>query len=70
MLWSDKDFEYCKLDEHWQGNITEEVSIEPKRIFRAYLENWEDVQFNRKGDDIHAAWVLAKYEGLGFYDDI
>ncbi len=35
VLWSDKDFEYCKLDEHWQGNITEEVSIEPKRVFRA-----------------------------------
>ena len=55
MLWSDKDFEYCKLDEHWQGNVTEEVSIEPKRVFRAYLENCDDVQFNHKGDDIHAA---------------
>ena len=31
-------------------------------------EDWEDVQFGRKGDDIHAARVSAKYEGLMFYD--
>ena len=46
-----------------------EVSIEPKIVFHAYLEDWEDVQFNSKGDDVHAAKVLAKYEGLGFYDE-
>ena len=44
----------------------EEVSIEPKRVFHAYLEDWEDVQFNSKGDDVHAAKVLAKYEGWDF----
>ena len=69
VLWCDEDFEYCKLDEYCQGNITEEVSIEPKRVFHAYLEDWEDVQFNSKGDDVHAAKVSAKYEGLGFYDE-
>ena len=45
VLWCDEDFEYCKLDEYCQENITEEVSIEPKRVFHAYLEDWEDVQF-------------------------
>jgi hypothetical protein len=28
-----------------------------------------DVQFNSKGDDVHAARVLAKYEGLGLYEE-
>ena len=68
VLWSDEDFKYCKLDEYCQGNIMEEVTIEPKRVSHAYLEDWEDVQFNSKGDDVHAAKVLTKYEGLGFYD--
>ena len=44
------------------------MSFEPKRVFHAYLEDWEDLQFNSKGDDDHAARVLAKSEGLGFYD--
>ena len=69
VLWSDEDFEYCKLDEFCQGNITDEITIETKRVFHAYLEDWEDVQFNSKGDDVHAARVSAKYEGLGFYDE-
>ncbi len=68
VLWCDEDFEYCKLDEYCQGNIMEEVSIEPKRVFCAYFEDWQDVQFNSKWGDVHAARVLAKYEGLGFYD--
>ena len=63
-----EDFEYCKLDEYCQGNITQETTNEPMRVFHAYLEDWEDVQFNSKEDDVHAARVSAKYEGLGFYD--
>ena len=43
VLWSDEDFEYCKLDEYCQGNIMEEVTIQPKRVFHAYLEVYEDV---------------------------
>ena len=27
------------------------------------------MQFNSKWNDVHAARVLAKYEGLGFYDE-
>ena len=42
--------------------------MEPARVFLCYLEDWEDVQFNRKGDDVHAARVSAKYGGLMFYD--
>jgi hypothetical protein len=69
VLWSDEDFQYCKLDEYCQGDITEDIVIEPKRVFHAYLEEWEDMQFNSKGNDVHAARVSAKYEGLGFYDE-
>jgi len=35
VLWSDEDFEYCKLDEFCQGNITDEITIEIKRVFHA-----------------------------------
>ena len=69
VLWTDEDFEYCKLDEYCHGNILEDLTIEPTRVFHAYLEDWEDCQFGSKGDDVHAARVSAKYEGLGFYDE-
>ena len=45
VLWSDEDFQYCKLDEYCQGDISEDIVIEPKRVFHAYLEDWEDVRF-------------------------
>jgi hypothetical protein len=69
VLCSDEDFEYCKLDEYCQGNITEKVTIAPKRVFHVFLEYWEDVQFNSNGNDVHAARMSAMYEGLGFYDE-
>ena len=37
-------------------------------MFYAYKEDWEEVQFSSKGDDIHAARVLAKYGGLKYVD--
>jgi hypothetical protein len=32
------------------------------------LEDWEDVQFNNKGDEVHAARLSAKYGGIKFMD--
>ena len=68
VLWTDEDFEFCKLDHYCSGSLVEELVVEPSRVFHSYLEDWEDVQFGRKGDDIHAARVSAKYGGLMFYD--
>jgi hypothetical protein len=41
---------------------------EPIQIFRAYKEDWEKVQFDVKGDDVHTAEILAKYGGLKYID--
>ena len=68
VLWTYEDFEFCKLDHYCSGSLVEELVVEPARVFHCYLEDWEDVQFSRKGDDVHAARVSAKYEGLMFYD--
>ena len=68
VLWTDEDFEFCKLDHYCSGSLVEELVIEPARVFHCYLEDWEDVQFGRKGDDVHAARVSAKDGRLMFYD--
>jgi hypothetical protein len=61
VLWSDEDYEYCKLDCYCSGSIIEKLVTKEVRVFHAYLEDWEDVLFNSKGDDIHAAQISAKY---------
>ena len=33
------------------------------------MEDWEDVQFNSKGDEVHASRISAKYGGIKYYDD-
>jgi hypothetical protein len=38
------------------------------KSFPLFLEDWQDVQFGRKGDDVHPARVSAKYGWLIFYD--
>jgi hypothetical protein len=68
-LWTDEDFGFCKIDHYCAGNIVEELAMEPERVFHAFQEDWEDIQFGRKGDDVHAAKVSAKYGGLIYYDE-
>ena len=68
-MWTDEDFKFCKIDHYYDGNIVEELAMEPERVFHACQEDWEDIQFRRKGDDVHAAKVSAKYGGLIYYDD-
>jgi hypothetical protein len=70
MLWSDEDFEYCKLDEYCQGAITEEDTVEPKRVFHAYLTDWAVVQFNSKGDDVYAQGCRQSIRGWDFMTKI
>jgi hypothetical protein len=69
VLWTDEDFELCKLDKYGTWLVVEDLVEAPKRIFHAYLEDWEDIQFNSKGDDAHAARVSFKHGGLMYYDD-
>lgn len=38
------------------------------RVFYAYAEDWEDVQFSRTGDNIYAAKVSVKYEWLKYIE--
>ena len=37
-------------------------------MFRAWEEQWEKKQFNKKGDSRHAARVSTKNRGLKYYD--
>ena len=38
------------------------------RIFRAWEERWEKVQFDSLGDEKFAAQMSAKYEGLKWFE--
>lgn len=67
-MWSDEDYDYCKMDHYCLGSIIENLVTKDVRVLHAYLEDWEDVQFGSKGDDIHAARVLDKHDGLKFMD--
>jgi hypothetical protein len=66
-VWTDDDFVFLKLDNYCTGSITESI-VKPVRVVRLYKEAWECVQFDSKGDDIHAARLSAKYGGLKYID--
>ena len=38
------------------------------RVFHAYMEDWEKMQFNSKGDEVYAARVSAKCGGIKYID--
>ncbi len=42
----------------------ENPQLKEARVFHACLEDWENVQFGRMGDDVHPANVLTKCGGL------
>lgn len=41
ILWTDEDFEFCKIDHYCAGNIVEELAMQPERVFHAYHVDWE-----------------------------
>ena len=43
--------------------------MEPKQVIPAYQEDWEEVQFGRKGNNVHAANESAKYWGFMYCDE-
>ena len=68
VLWTDKDFKFCKLDNYLAAPVNQLLRQRIFRVFKAYREQWEKVQFGSKGDDIHEAMVCAKYGRLKYKD--
>ena len=66
VLWNDQDFEYCKLDHYCSGTIVDDLITKDVCVFNSYLEDWDDLQFNNKGDKVHAAKLSVKYGGIKF----
>jgi hypothetical protein len=68
VIWTDDDFKYCKLDSYCSESIIEKLKENEVRVFHAYMEDWEKMQFNSKGDEVYAARVSAKYGGIKYID--
>jgi hypothetical protein len=68
VLWTDEDFDYCNIDQYCEGSIVDKLRLKDARVFHAYLEDWENMQFGSKGNEGHAAKVSAKYGGLKYLD--
>ena len=64
-LWEDDDFENYN---NFCSKQLLEKPLSVTRIFRAWEEGWEKVQFNSAGDERFAARFSAKYEDLMWYD--
>ena len=60
-IWTDEDFVGSSDDENLQ------VDLKPKRIFKAYLEDWEHEAI-KKRDIINETKLLKKYGGLVWTD--
>jgi hypothetical protein len=74
-LWDDNDFASMKMDQYCREirdslgeSIDDEEEEQQMRIVRLWEETWESKQIAPRGDTIQEARLLAKYEGLKFYD--
>ncbi len=61
-VWTDDDFKIC--DDEVQD---EEVVTKPRRIFKAFLEDWEQDAITKR-DIVNEAKLLRKYGGLTWLD--
>jgi hypothetical protein len=68
VIWTNDDFKYCKLDSYCPENIIEKLKENEVRVFHAYMEDWEKIQFNSKGEEVYAVRVSAKYGGIKYID--
>lgn len=71
VVWDDDDFETLGLDAHClplDVAPDDEVKRRTTRIFRAWLESWEEVGTGPQGDPVLEQRVLRKYGGLKFID--
>jgi hypothetical protein len=53
-----------------QGNIAEELTLEPKRVFHAYLEDWEECQLVARGVMFMPLGCQQSMRGWGFMTKI
>ena len=60
VLWTEEDFKFCKIHSYCSSPMVAHLKSRQLRVFHAYKDDWEDVQFSLKGDDIHATEVSAK----------
>jgi hypothetical protein len=67
--WTDADFEFDLGLETWAGAPGDDVPVPevPKRIFRAWIEDWEWECMKHK-DPVSEAKLVQKYQGLRFVD--
>ncbi len=61
-IWIDDDFKIC--EDELQD---EEVVTKPRRIFKAFLEDWEEDAITKR-DIVNEAKLLKKYGGLTWLD--
>ena len=59
VIWTDDDFKYCKLDSYCSESIIKKLKENEVRVFHAYMEDWEKMQFNSKGDEVLSMVVLS-----------
>lgn len=67
VLSTDENFEYCIIDRYCQEAIYKKLQLKDKKI-HAYLVDWANVQFGRKGDDVPSVKALVKFGGLKYLD--
>ena len=66
VFWDDDDFKGLGLN-RYGIDIVSDVNIVSKKIFRAWLEDWEkDILLDN--DPVHEAKFLKKYGGVVWYD--
>ena len=66
-VWSDVDVAFEMGLENWRKASMPDPSIVPQRLFRAWIEDWEEESIYTKNPE-HEARLLAKYGGLHFHD--
>ena len=66
-LWSDEDLAFDLQLSAWGVDISSLASQKPARIFRAWLEQWEQDSL-KKNDPVMEARLLEKYRDLVFFD--
>lgn len=64
-IWTDDDFKASTNEEHELQTNT--INAPPQRIFKAYIEDWENTAITKK-DVVNEAKLLKKYGGLSWMD--
>ena len=64
-VWTDEDVTFDLQLEKWGIDLP--VILGPKRIFKGWLEDWEEA-IVKKNDPVHEAKLLRKYGGLRWHD--